>query len=275
MDAGRDLRFERGERRARFCDKVVVVTGAARGIGREIAVRFAEEGARALFVLDVRSEEAAETLALLERRKCLKDMQAWFVPVDVANPEEVEKAARFAAERVPRVDVLVNNAGVSGRHLGDGPVHLLPPEVWARVLAVNLTGVYLVSRAFLPLMFARGGAVVHIASDDALVGSTPPNDTHAYTASKGGVLALTRAMSVSYAPYRIRVNAVAPGWVRSPMTEDLFAREETRRKIESASPLGRAAVPAEIAEAVLFLASEEASFVTGTTLVVDGGATIW
>ncbi|WP_272999814.1 SDR family NAD(P)-dependent oxidoreductase [Hydrogenibacillus schlegelii] len=264
----------RSEAGRRFVGKVAVVTGAARGIGREVAVRLAAEGARAVFLLDVREAEGREAeRAVGEAGRAFGTVARW-LRVDVADPGEVEQAATAVRAAFPSIDVLINNAGTSGRPLGDGPVHRVAVETWAKVLAVNLTGVFLVSRAFIPLMLERGGSIVNVASDDALVGQAAPNDTHAYTASKGGVLALTRAMAVSYAP-GIRVNAVAPGWVRSPMTEDLFARPDIGERLAAASPLGRAAEPGEIAEAILFLASDAASFITGTTLVADGGATIW
>lgn len=252
-----------------------MVTGAARGIGRAIAVELAREGAAAVVALDVLEEDGRATARLVAEAGRGAGTQGLFIKADVTRPEELEGAAAEVRNRFGRCHVLVNNAGISGRHVGDGPVHACSPEAWERVLAVNLTGVFLASRAFIPLMLEEGGAVVNIASDDALQGSLPPNDTHAYAASKGGVIALTRAMAVSYAQAGIRVNAIAPGWVATPMTADIRSDPQVAARLAGASPLGRIASPEEIARAVVFLASEDASFVTGAMLPVEGGATIW
>lgn len=198
-----------------------------------------------------------------------------FVAADVSRPEQVEAAARRIRAEFGRCDVLVNNAGISGRPIGDGPAHRCSLEAWERVLAVNLTGVFLCSKYLVPLMMEGGGAIVNVASDEALIGASPPTDTHAYSASKGGVVALTRAMAVSYAPYRIRVNAVAPGWVATPMTADLLSHPKEAARVAAACPLNRVATAEEIANAVLFLASDEASFITGAILPVEGGSTAW
>lgn len=260
----------------RLHGRVAVVTGAARGIGRAVALRFAEEGAHAVVVLDVRREEGLETARMVEEAGRAAATRGLFIAADVSRPEQVEAAARQVRSEFGRCDVLVNNAGISGRPIGDGPVHRCSLEAWERVLAVNLTGVFLCSKYLVPLMMeGGGGAIVNVASDEALVGATPPTDTHAYSASKGGVVALTRAMAVSYGPYRIRVNAVAPGWVATPMTADLMSDPKEAARVAAACPLNRVAAPEEIANAVLFLASDEASFITGTILPVEGGSTAW
>lgn len=259
----------------RLRDKVAVVTGSARGIGRAVALRFAAEGAGAVVVLDVLREEGQRVVRMVEQAGPGKTPRGLFVEADVRRPEQVEAAARRVEAELGRCDVLVNNAGISGRRIGDGPVHRCTVEAWERVIAVNLTGVFLCSKFFVPLMMRGGGSVVHVASDEGLVGGAPPTDTHAYSASKGGVVALTKAMAVSLAPHRIRVNAVAPGWVATPMTDDLLADPQEAARVAAACPMGRVATPEEIAAAVLFLASDDASFVTGTVLPVEGGSTAW
>ncbi len=253
-----------------------MVTGAARGIGRAVALRFAQEGAQAVVVVDVREEEGRQTQQMVGEIGRRTGCRSLWVGADVSVPEQVEAMAQEVAARFGRCDVLVNNAGISGRPIGDGPVHRCSLEAWMRVLAVNLTGVFLCSKYLIPLMIqGGGGSVVNVASDEALVGASPPTDTHAYSASKGGVVALTRAMAVSYAPHRIRVNAVAPGWVATPMTADLLADPKEAARLADACPLQRVASPEEIASAVLFLASGEASFITGVVLPVEGGSTAW
>lgn len=259
----------------RFHDRVAVVTGAARGIGRAVALGLAREGAAGVVILDIRREEGQETARLAEELGRPHATRALFLEADVTRADQVEAAATRVREEFGRCHVLVNDAGISGRPIGDGPVHQCSLEAWERVLAVNLTGVFLSSKYFVPLMLEEGGAVVNIASDDALLGSLPPNETHAYAASKGGVIALTRAMAVSYARAGIRVNAVAPGWVATPMTADLRSDPQMASRLAGACPLNRIASPEEIAGAVLFLASADASFVTGVLLPVEGGSTVW
>lgn len=261
--------------RLRFQHRIAVITGAARGIGRAIALQLAAEGAAAVVILDIREPEGRETARLVEEAGRPWGTQGLFLKTDVTQAAEVQAAAEEVKARYGRCHVLVNDAGISGRHVGDGPVHACSLEAWERVLAVNLTGVFLSSKFFIPLMLEQGGAVVNISSDDALLGSLPPTDTHAYSASKGGVIALTRAMAVSYAQAGIRVNAVAPGWVATPMTADLRSDPKMLARLAGACPMNRVASPEEIARSVAFLASDDASFVTGVTLPVEGGSTVW
>ncbi len=253
----------------RLKDQVAVVAGGAGGIGCAIAARLVAEGAQ-LVVLDIdggrmRSRAAAGMYG--KEPLCLE--------VDITQAEQLEAAARQVGDRLRRIDVLVNSAGISGRPLGDGPVDVCPEDAWYQVINTNLTGVYLTCKYFIPLFNPAGGSIIHLASDDALIGPKPPHDTHAYCASKGGVIALTKAMAISYAPRRIRVNAIAPGWVMTPMTQDLTNDPAVWREIVERHPLGRAGTPEDIAAAAAYLAAPEASFVTGVVLPVEGGATVW
>ncbi len=242
----------------RLRNKVVVVTGAARGIGRAIALRFVGEGAT-VYALDV--DEGAP--------RALTDGTPGSLTVvtcDCADEVSVRQAAdRILGEAQPHI--LVNNAGINPNPRG---VSETEPADWDRIMSVNLRSVYLVSRAFLPRM-APGGAVVNIASILGLVGARACS---AYTASKGGIIALTRSMARDAAP-DIRVNCLCPGAVDTEMFETYLKRAEDpdaeRGRIIADIPLGRLGTPDDIAAAAAFLASDAAAWITGSVLVVDGG----
>jgi NAD(P)-dependent dehydrogenase (short-subunit alcohol dehydrogenase family) len=250
----------------RLAGKVALVTGAGSGIGRATARRFAEEGAR-LAVADVRGEAAEETAAELE--------EAIAVELDVASWESVEAGLRAAEQAFGGLDVVVNNAGVTIV----GAAHELSEEDWDRELDTNLKSVYLVSKAAWPLLLERGGgAIVNTAS---IAGLWAIPDDAAYCASKAGVIMLTKCMALDGAKAAIRVNCVCPGFTETPMIEGYFAAQpdpaEARRFATGLHPLGRLGRPHDIADAIVYLASEEAAWVTGAALVVDGGLTsgIW
>jgi NAD(P)-dependent dehydrogenase (short-subunit alcohol dehydrogenase family) len=245
---------------------VALITGGAAGIGRAICLQLAREGA-AVAVTDRADEGGSETLALVEKA----GGTGLSLRMDVSREPQIADAVAQVLRRFGRIDALFNNAGIELSRA----LHDTTTEEWDRVLDVNLKGIFLVSRQVLPVMMRQGrGAVVNSSSISGLLGWP---GSAAYCASKGGVIALTRQMAVDYAPHGIRVNCICPGSTLTPMIERLFGVEKdpeaSRRSIEAMHPLGRLARPEEIAEAALFLASEEASFITGAALPVDGGYT--
>jgi NAD(P)-dependent dehydrogenase (short-subunit alcohol dehydrogenase family) len=246
----------------RLDGKVVVITGAGGGIGREAAVLFSAEGA-SVCVADV-SAEAGEETAVACR-------DAFFQQVDVASPTSVEAMYAATADRYGGVDVLYNNAGIMPAD--DASVLETEPEAWDRVLDVNAKGVYLCCRHGIPRLLERGGgSVINVASFVALVGAA--TSQIAYTASKGAVLSLTRELAVEFARRGVRVNALCPGPVETPLLLRLFEQDPAayeRRRVHL--PMGRLAKPREIALGALFLASDESSYVSGATFLVDGGLT--
>ncbi len=253
------------ERRV-LAGKVAVITGAASGIGRASALVFAQAGARVALV-DVRGPELERTAA--DMRAAGGEVAS--TVVDLARAEDCATAVAVAVRAFGRLDVLLNNAGVGTMIVG-GTVETISLDHWDLAQDVNVRAMYLVSRAAIPHMReAGGGAIVNIASVSAFRGSTE-RPSHAYAASKGAVLALTRAMAASYGRDRIRVNAICPGTIRTRLTADIVERAAREAKEGRGIPLGRVGEPEDIARCALFLASDDASFVSGAHLVVDGGA---
>ncbi len=248
----------------RLAGKTALITGGGTGIGRACALLFAREGAR-VAVAGRSAEPLRAVVAEIERA----GGQALAVTCDVTHAEQVERAVRAAVERFGALNVVVNNAGV----LTLGSVEQTPESEWARVLGVNLTGTFLVSRAALPeLRKAGGGSIVNIGSLYGLIGL---KNRAAYAASKGGVAQLTRSMALDHAHEGIRVNCVCPAIVETEMIQQVFASQPDpaalrRQRIEQI-PLGRMGRPEDVAQLALFLASDESSWMTGVALPLDGG----
>lgn len=250
----------------RVKDRVAIVTGAARGIGKGIATVLSREGAR-VTVADVNEEEGKRTVDELKRG----GGDVLFVRADVADEEQVRALVDRTVERFASLSILVNNAAV-GVYT---PVHETTLDAWERCLRVNLTGPFLCAKYALPHLRSAGkAAIVNIASVHAYqnVGGTAP-----YAASKGGLAALTRVMAIDYAREGIRVNAICPGWVYTPLIEGIFRDsgdfEGMKRTVTQRQLLGRLGTPEDIGNAVLYLVSDESGFVTGTSLFVDSGLT--
>jgi NAD(P)-dependent dehydrogenase (short-subunit alcohol dehydrogenase family) len=245
--------------------KVAVITGAATGIGRASALLFSRAGAR-LMLADVREPELARTVA--DVRAAGGEVTS--MVADLARPDDCAAVVASAVRAFGRLDVVLNNAGVGTMVVG-GTVETIGLEHWDLAQDVNVRAIYLVSRAAVPHMRHAGGAIVNIASVSAFRGSVE-RPSHAYAASKGAVLALTRAMATSYGRDRIRVNAICPGTIRTRLTADIVERVERASKEGHGIPLGRVGEPEDIARCALFLASDDAAFISGTQIVVDGGA---
>jgi len=245
----------------RFADKVVIVTGAARGMGRATALAFAREGAK-VAVTDVSADEAHSVVREIGQA----GGDAVAIQADVSDLTDVSRMVDAVIERYGTVDVLVNNAGVLGK---TGPLEEIAPEEWARVIDINLTGVFNCTKAVLPIMKERGGGKIVNVSSSAGRSYSTFGAAH-YTASKAGILGLTRHTASEAAPYNINVNAVAPGSMDTEMVR-LSATPEHIAQEEANNPLGRLGTPEDEAHLVLFLASEEASYITGATVDINGG----
>lgn len=250
----------------RLKEKVAIITGAGSGQGKASAKLFASEGAKVVI-----AEWNEENGKQVEEEIRAAGHEAVFMKTDVSNEENVRDVINQVVERYGRIDVLFNNAGIgfSARSKYTmAPLLETPLEDWNQILGINLNGVYLMSKYTVPIMIKqKGGAIVNNSSLNGILGVTGAD---AYTASKGGVVALTRVMAVDYGKHNIRVNCICPGAIDTPMIAEVLSVEEIAKNYE-AGPLGRVGKPEEIANAALFLSSDESSYITGLIMPVDGG----
>jgi len=246
-------------------EKIALITGGASGIGRETALLFAQEGA-AVVVCDVDESGGRETVAQIQAQAA----QAIFVKADVSKAMDCETMVSQAEETFGRLNILFNNAGIM--HSGDDNAMATEEDVWDLTMAVNLKGVFLGCKYGIPaLQRAGGGSVINTASFVAIIGAATPQI--AYTASKGGVLAMTRELAVIHARENIRVNALCPGPLHTELLMKFLNTEEKRQRRLVHIPMGRFGEAREMAQAALFLASDDSSYVNGSTFTVDGGIT--
>jgi NAD(P)-dependent dehydrogenase (short-subunit alcohol dehydrogenase family) len=251
----------------RLKEKIAVITGAGAGIGEAIAIRFAEEGAR-LALADIDEEAGRATLGRVSR----PGVEATFIQADISREDDARRIAEAAAERFGGIDILVNNAA----NFTQKSVEAADVADWRKVLDVNVIGTALVAKFAIPfLKNAKGGSIVNMASQSSVMAQ---RDFATYNASKGAILTMTKCMALDLAAYGIRVNCVCPGCILTSASYREIERlgetfEHWRDRVAPAHMLNRLGEPREVANAVLFLASEEASFVTAAALMVDGGAT--
>jgi NAD(P)-dependent dehydrogenase (short-subunit alcohol dehydrogenase family) len=242
--------------------KVALITGGASGIGRATALTFAREGAK-LVIADMNADGGHQTVHMITEQ----GGEAIFVKTDVSKAVEVQALIAQAVATYGRLDCAHNNAGVSS------PVRAsiadYPEEDWHRVIAINLTGVWLCMKYEIPQMLQQGGGT--IVNTASIMGLVATGFNPAYVASKHGVVGLTKTAALEYAQQGIRVNCVCPGVIQTPMTERGLRHPERRARIMASEPMGRVGTPEEVAEAVVWLCSDAASFVTGHTMTVDGG----
>lgn len=249
----------------RLKDKVALITGASSGIGRETALLFAEEGAK-IVAVDVNDEEGFETVKQIKEN----GGEAAYVHADISKASACAQMVTFAEDTFGHLNILFNNAGIM--HSGDGDAISTEESIWDLTMNINVKGVFLGCKYGIPaLRRAGGGTIINTASFVALLGAATPQI--AYTASKGAVLSMTRELAVIHARENIRINALCPGPLRTELLMAFLDTEEKKQRRLVHVPMGRFGEAKEIAKAVLYLASEESSYVTGTAFTVDGGIT--
>ncbi|MFB4164718.1 SDR family NAD(P)-dependent oxidoreductase [Alteribacillus sp. JSM 102045] len=245
----------------RLRDKAVVITGAASGIGKAAAIRMAEEGASVL-LCDINTKEGELTAEHIQEN----GGTALFMETDVTDEDSVQQSIQYAYKQWGAINILFNNAGVGGH---EKKLHEVAAEEWDQVINTNLKGVFLGIKYVVPYMLEKGkGTIINTSS---VLGFKGKKRTGPYNAAKGGLVTLTKNSALEYGRYGIRVNSIGPGVIDTPIVDEWRKDEKKWQIISSANALGRIGKPEEVAEAVLFLASDEASFITGETLMVDGG----
>lgn len=244
----------------RLQNKIAIITGAGSGIGQSIALAFVKEGAKVV-IADWSEENGKQTAEQIRK----EGGEAIFIKTDVSKAKDVDEMAKICLDKFGRIDILVNNAGIYRAY----NLHEMSEENWNEVIDVNLKSVFLGSKRVIPEMLKQSkGKIVNVASIAGLVGFA---QSGAYCASKGGMIALTREMVLEYAPQKININCIAPGVIKTAMTKDMLADPTTKQFLESSTPYPRLGEPEDIAQAAVYLASDESDFVNGEVLVVDGG----
>jgi NAD(P)-dependent dehydrogenase (short-subunit alcohol dehydrogenase family) len=250
----------------RLSGKIAVVTGAAAGLGRAVALRFAREGA-AVVAADTNEAEGK----LLTKEFAEFGGEGIFIKTDISDEHSVRNLFDTTLARYSRIDILYNNAAVLS-HKNDSEVHELSVETWDYIMGTNLRGTFLCSKYAVPSMLKDGnGSIIHVSSPTGLYGCAP--QLTAYSASKAGIIGLTRAMAAAHARNNIRVNTIVPGTMDTPMNGPLFSDNGLREKFQAAIPLGRLGTPKDIEGVAVFLASDESAYCTGGIYMCDGGLT--
>ncbi|MGJ8515870.1 SDR family oxidoreductase [Carnimonas bestiolae] len=251
---------------SRLENRIAIVTGAATGIGHATAKLFAQEGAHVICA-DINMDELNSTVAAIKEA----GGQAEAHELNVADEEAVKGFAESLKKQHGRIDVLFNNAGIDQE---GGKLHEYPTELFDRIMSVDLRGTFLVSKYIIPLMLDNGGSIVNVASMSGLAADL---DRSGYNAAKGGIVNMTKAIAIDYGRYGIRSNAICPGTIETPLVDNLAgnSKEESGKNFRDAqvwvTPMGRLGKPEEMAKVTLFLASDDSSFVTGETILADGG----
>ena len=250
----------------RLQDKVTIITGAGRGIGRGCAQAFAREGAFVVVadVDEAMAQECAEAIVA-------DGGTAVFHSVDVSDPAQVKGMVEKAIAEFGRLDILVSNAGIGGRKFGDGPIHECTLEGWETIMNVNLRGTFLACKYALPELLKTKGNIITMASVLGLVGTQGLYDTHAYMTSKAAIIGLTRNIATYYAKDGVRANSIAPGLVDTIMAARTQSDPDLLAQVGFWQPLGPVGEIGDVAETAVFLASNDAKFITGITIPVDGG----